>query len=158
MTWATADLCDAYRGVIQVAEPVLKPYGGLRQVTAPVETIWLDEDNRALREMLMRPGEGRALFVDVGGAYCAVLGDIMGAMAVDNGWRALFINGYVRDSAQLAEMPIGVWALGTCPMKSLRSADGEVSVPLVCLGLEVSPGSTVYADEDGVLITPSPLI
>lgn len=157
MSWQTADLCDAHRPLLQVAEPVFHSYGGLSQVEAPLVTVKLYQDNRALRALLSQPGEGRAIAVDVGGDYCAVLGDIMAGMAVENGWRALLINGYIRDTAQIKTMPLGVWARGTCPMKSAKVADGTTQVPLAFCSLTITPGDFLYADEDGVLIAPQRL-
>lgn len=152
MSWQTADLCDLHRPLLQVAEPVFRAYGGLTQVEAPLVTVKLEQDNSALRTLLNQPGEGRAIAVDVGGAYCAVLGDIMADLAVKNGWKALLINGYIRDSAQLKSMSLGVWALGTCPMKSAKVAEGTTQLPLAFCGLAIKPGYFLYADDDGVLI------
>lgn len=154
MSWQTADLCDSHRSLLQVAEPVFHSYGGLTRIEASLVTVKLYEDNRALRALLSQPGEGRAIAVDVGGEHCAVLGDIMAGLAVENGWKALLINGYIRDSAQIRTMPLGIWALGTCPMKSAKVADGTTQVPLALCGLSITPGDFLYADEDGVLIAP----
>ncbi len=153
MAWATADLCDQFRSAVQVADPVFKSFGGVSRVDAPLITVKLHQDNSALRDLLNQPGKGRAIAVDVGGDYHAVLGDIMTGMAVTNGWKALLINGYIRDSAQLHTMPIGLWALGTCPMKSPKTAAGLTQIPLVFCGLTINNGDMMYADEDGVLIT-----
>ncbi|WP_298220325.1 ribonuclease E activity regulator RraA [Halothiobacillus sp.] len=157
MSWQTADLCDTHRSFLQVAEPVFHSYGGLSRIEAPLVTVKLYEDNCALRALLSQPGEGRAIAVDVGGEYCAVLGDIMAGLAVANGWKALLINGYIRDSAQIKALPLGVWARGTCPMKSAKVAEGTTQVWVAFCGLTITPGDFLYADEDGVLIAPKRL-
>jgi regulator of ribonuclease activity A len=158
MSWQTADLCDLHRPLLRVADPVFHSYGGLTQVEAPLVTVKLEQDNRALRTLLSQPGEGRAIAVDVGGDYCAVLGDIMADLAVKNGWKGLLINGYIRDSVQIKTMSLGVWALGTCPMKSAKVAEGTTQVSLAFCGLTITPGDFMYADEDGILISPEKLL
>ena len=72
--------------------------------------------------------------------------------ALANGWEGVVINGAVRDSSQLAEMNIGVKALGTCPRKSNKRKTGERDVILEMFGETIRPGQVVVADEDGVVI------
>ena len=94
-----------------------------------------------LKERLSQPGEGRVLVVDGGGSYrCALLGDNIGGLAVGNGWAGIVVNGCVRDVAALAELPIGIKALGTNPRPSAKGGDGEVDVPVTFGGAEFRPG------------------
>ncbi len=70
-----------------------------------------------------------------------------------NGWAGCVINGVVRDSAELATIPIGIKALGTNPAKSSKAGDGEVDVVVEFGGVRFEPGYWVYCDEDGVLVS-----
>ena len=61
------------------------------------------------KQTLGTAGHGKVLVVDGGGSLrCALLGDILGAMAVQNGWQGVLINGCVRDVEILKGMDLGV--------------------------------------------------
>ncbi len=153
MEMGTPDICDKYRDLLQVAQPVFKSFGGLLRMSADVETLKIKHDNALFWEILKQPGHGRILVVDAEGDYCAVMGDRMADLAVKNGWKGLLIHGYIRDSALLKTMPLGIWALGTCPMKGHLTRPGHLSVPLRFAGLEIDLSNTLYIDEDGVLVS-----
>ena len=104
------------------------------------------------------PGKGRVLVVDGGGSKrCALLGDNIAAMAAANGWAGIIIHGCIRDSADIAAMPLGVKALATHPLKSAKRDAGLRDVPVSFAGVRVRPGDWVYADGDGVLVSPDEL-
>jgi regulator of ribonuclease activity A len=68
------------------------------------------------------------------------------------------INGCIRDSADIAKMNIGVRALGTHPLKSVKKGIGEINVPVSFSNTEFIPGNYLYADEDGIIVAPETLI
>ena len=55
-------------------------------------------------------------------------------------------------------MDIGVFALGTHPMKSIKKGAGDVDIPVSFGGVSFTPGQWLYADEDGVIVSESPLL
>jgi len=61
----------------------------------------------------------------------------------------------VRDSATLAQLPIGVQAIGTCPRPSGKTGAGEIGVPVSFGGIELAPGGLLYADDDGLIVLPA---
>lgn len=158
MKLGTPDICDQHRELLQVANPVFKSYGGCASVGARIETLKIYQENSMFWEILRQPGEGRVLFVDAGADYGAVMGDKMAVIAVENGWRGMIINGYIRDTAIIKTLPLAVWALGSCPMKGTMKAEPKQSIPLQFHGLDIQPGMHVYADEDGILLTSDALI
>lgn len=99
-------------------------------------------------------GLGRVLVVDGGGSKrCALLGDNIAAMAVENGWSGIIINGCIRDSLDISKMDLGVKALATFPLKSSKRDPGLRDVSVSFAGVTVSPGDWIYADSDGVLVS-----
>jgi hypothetical protein len=66
----------------------------------------------------------------------------------------VLVDGAVRDRAELAAADVGLLARALCPMPSDRKAPGQVDVPLQIEGLWVRPGEWLYADEDGVVVSP----
>jgi regulator of ribonuclease activity A len=47
-------------------------------------------------------------------------------------------------------MDIGIKALNTCPVKSIKRKSGEINVPVEFGGI-TSEGEYIYADADGIL-------
>jgi regulator of ribonuclease activity A len=148
----TSDLFDAHPGAAS-CETQVRQFGGRRSFSGPVATVRCLEDNVLLRAAVSDPGEGRVLVVDGGGSFrCALLGDNIAEIAVANGWSGLIVNGCVRDVVALAELPIGIKALGTNPRPSGKAGAGETGVPVTFGGVEFSPGALLYADDDGVIV------
>lgn len=61
--------------------------------------------------------------------------------------QGVIINGCIRDSEDIAKMPLGVKALGTYPLKSSKRDAGLSDVPVTIAGVTVHPGDWVYADK-----------
>ena len=153
MGFSTADLCDAYPGLVQVVEPVFRVYGGQMAFSGPVKTLKVFEDNALVRETLGGAGQGRVLVVDGGGSLrCALLGGQLGYLAHSNGWSGVLIHGAVRDAAELNQLPIGIRALSTVPRRSEKRGMGERDGTLAFAGVTIKPGMYLYADDDGILV------
>lgn len=154
MVWCTADLCDQFNQELQIADPLFRRFGGKASFAGPVATLRVFEDNSLVRQALEGPGKGRVLVVDGGGSLrCALVGDMLAKLAIDNGWAGAIINGPIRDSKVIGDMPLGIHALGTCPRKSEKRGIGESGVALAFAGVTISPGDWVYADEDGIIVS-----
>lgn len=153
MEFTTADLCDAFPNLIQVAEPLFQEYGGNSSFAGPIDTLRVFEDNALVRQALESAGRGRVLVVDGGGSLrCALVGGRLAALARSNGWSGLLINGCVRDSAELSKVPVGIRALNSSPLRSGKNGRGERGVKLTFAGIEFSPEQYLYADGDGILL------
>lgn len=149
----TADLCDDYSEQLQIAEPLFGDFGGHDCFCGPISTVKVFEDNTLVRNALEQPGNGRVLVVDGGGSLrCALVGDQLGVLAVKNGWTGIVVFGAIRDSAAIAELPVGVKALATHPLKSVKRDEGQRDVVVRFAGVQFTPGHFLYADEDGLLV------
>ncbi len=154
MTILTADLCDEFAADIQVADPVLRIYGGQRNFGGQVVTLRVFEDNLLLRSSLEEPGVDRVLVVDGGASQrCALLGGNIARLAFENGWSGVVINGCIRDRKEVDATDIGIRALHTCPRKSNKQGLGEKDVDLFFAGMDVRPGDYLFADEDGIVVS-----
>jgi len=161
MAFKTTDLSDEHEDdtSIQIAEPLFNDYGNIIAFCGPIATVKVFEDNVLAREMLETPGEGRVLVIDgEASTWCALLGDMVAQIASDNGWAGIVINGGIRDSADIAQMKIGVKARFTVPRRSRKEGNGRQNVPLAFAGVTFIPGDYLYADEDGILIAKSDLL
>ncbi|MET0218952.1 MAG: ribonuclease E activity regulator RraA [Burkholderiales bacterium] len=159
MTFATADLCDRHDGTVQVAEPLFRAYGGTPAFGGPIATVKVFEDNVLVRQALSEKGAGRVLVVDGGGSRrCALVGDQLVVLARDNGWAGIVVYGCIRDSAAMETLPVGVRALATHPLKSIKKGAGDRDIPVTFAGVTFVPGHYLYADADGVIVSPEALV
>ena len=153
MSIPTADLCDNYIDELQVAEPLLIDFGGKEMFSGQIVTVKVFDDNVLVKQTLASDGEGRVLVVDgAGSTYCALMGDNLATMAINNKWEGVVIHGCIRDARQIGEMNIGVFALGTCPRKSIKQGEGDTQIPVAFAGVLFKPGHFLYADEDGIVV------
>jgi len=152
----TADICDSSPEGLGVLGTGWRPVG-VPRCSGEVVTLRLHHGNHGLKQLLAEPGRGRVVVLENSGRYFSVVGDRVAGMALDNGWSGLFVHGYIRDSAQIAEMPLAVWALGTCPRKGPATPGSDRDVPLVFGDVVVRSGQMLYADDDGVIVTDSPV-
>lgn len=158
MSDAVADLSDAHPQC-PIVDPLFRDFGASRRFYGPIRTVKVYEDNARVRDALEQPGHGAVLVVDGGGSLrCALVGGLLGELAVNNGWAGIVINGCVRDVVELAAQPLGVRALAAHPRKSKKgSYGGEVDLPLHFAGAHFVPGHWLYADEDGMLLSATAL-
>jgi regulator of ribonuclease activity A len=152
----TTDVCDAHPELVQVAEPVFRDFGRLPAFEGSVRTVKVHEDNKLVRQVLESAGNGSVLVVDGGGSLrCALLGDQLAKLAMDNGWAGIIIYGAVRDTVELATLSLGIKALAEHPRKSQKRGEGQTDIPVSFAGISFQPGSYVYADLDGLVVTPN---
>ncbi len=159
MSFNTADLCDAHPDRVRVLEPLFSNFGGAAHFHGPVRTLKVHEDNSLVRTALEGAGNGHVLVIDGGGSLrCALVGDQLARLAVTNGWAGIVVHGCIRDSAAIADMPIGVQAMATHPLKSVKRGEGQREIPVQMAGVQIAPGDHIYADDDGIVVAGTALI
>ncbi len=152
------ELCDSYGAQLTLLPSEFASFGGREIFWGPVETVRCPEDNGMVRTILSEPGRGRVLLIDgAGGSRRALLGDQLAELAVRNGWTGILVYGYVRDVMTLSTLPLGVQALGAMPMKTDKRGLGERGVEVEIAGRKIQPGDYLYADPNGIAISPVPL-
>jgi len=150
---STADLYDERGEELQSVNTQFQNLGGLASFSGPVRTVRCHRDNALLKSVLGTPGDGAVLVVDGGGALeSALVGDVIGQLAVDNGWAGIIVHGAIRDRVAIGGLPIGLKALGTNPRKSTKTGAGEADVPVTFGGVTFRPGAMLYSDDDGILV------
>ncbi len=158
---ATSDLCDAHKDDpgLRVLPPVWRHFGARPRFCGPVSTVKCFEDNSLVKAAVDTPGLGRVLVVDGGGSLRrALLGGNLGKAAARNGWAGVLVDGCVRDVLELAGCDIGICALASVPMPTVKRNEGQADVPVQVQGVWVRPGDWLYADEDGVVVAPRSLV
>lgn len=157
MSCATADLID-HDGTLPSCDLQLRNLGRRMRFAGKIRTVRCHQDNALLKQVLSTPGQGQVLVIDGGGSlHTALVGDLIAGLGVKNGWQGIVVNGAIRDSVAIADLDIGVKALGTNPRKSGKTGAGEADVPVTFGGATFTPGHTLYSDEDGIVVSPSPI-
>jgi regulator of ribonuclease activity A len=155
---STPDLTDDFPAA-RAIELQFNNYGAVKQFAGPAVTIKCHEDNSLVKACVGEPGEGRVIVVDGGGSLRrALLGDMLGEKAAENGWAGLVINGVIRDVDQIGKTSLGVQALGTTPLKTEKLGMGQRDIPVSIGGVTIAPGEYVYADNNGVIVSTEPLL
>ncbi len=154
MKISTPDLCDANEQDVIVLEPLFVSFGGREAFSGQVVTAKCFEDNSVVKAQLATEGQGRVLVVDGGGSLRrALMGDLIAASAVQNGWSGVVIYGAIRDVDEIAAMDLGVHALGAIPLKTERRGLGDVGVTLKIAGAVIQNSDYLYADNNGIIVS-----
>jgi 4-hydroxy-4-methyl-2-oxoglutarate aldolase len=155
--FTTAILSDAL-GSANTMQSVIRPLLPKLQICGPAFTIRCSPgDNLMCHYALYKAAPGDVLVVD-GGAYTeeAIWGGLTSLSAAQRNLGGSIIDGAVRDLRQMEQIGYPVYSRATTPRSPSKWVErGEVSVPVTCGGIIVSPGDLVLGDEDGVVVVPS---
>ena len=143
MSHVVADLSDAHPHC-PIVRPGLHNFGGHTRFFGPIKTLKVFEDNALVRAELEQAGHGAVLVVDGGGSQrCALVGGLLGELAVQNGWAGIVVNGCVRDVVELRDQPLGVRALASHPrMAAPPTWCCIFSMPALCPAIGCMPMRT----------------
>ena len=152
--FSTPDLCDDYPEKLNVLDPIFNNYGGRSKFFGRVVTIKCHEDNSLVKAQAATEGHGQVLVVDGGGSLRrALLGDMIAANAVNNGWAGMVIYGCIRDCDEIAALNLGVKALNIIPVKTDKRGLGDLNVPVTFAGQTISTGDWIYCDNNGIVLS-----
>ena len=159
MAFFTADICDEFSEKASVLGPGYLNYGGAQKSQGEIITIKLDRNNSDLISLLRdEDGTGKVVVVDVDRAYYAVVGENLMKFAHQNNYRGIVVNGYIRDTAQIKDIPVALFALGTCPRKYIPVTQGKRDIALSFGDVSFNSGDYLYADTDGVIVCPEKVV
>jgi len=154
MTFFTADICDEHSNKVFILGPGYTNYGGAASCQGEIVTIRLDKNNADLVTLLRdEDGSGKVVVVDVDKSYFAVVGENLMKFAMQNNYAGIIVNGYIRDTFQIKEIPVALFAIGTCSRKYIPTTEGERHIPLSFGGVDFNDGDYLYADNDGVIVS-----
>ena len=157
--FATADLCDAHSDKLNIVAPMFMIFGARIAFAGQIRTLKVFEDNALVRQTLSTPSNGNVLVVDGGGSMrCALVGDQLALLAKQNNWSGVIVYGCVRDAVEINQIDVGIRALNTHPLRSLRKGIGDIDIPVVFGGVKFTPGQWLYADADGIVVAAEALL
>lgn len=164
MNFKTPDLLDdneekTRAGSVRVVAPMFQRYGKRSSFSGRIVTLKLFEDNSLVREAFGEGGKGKVLVIDGGGSLrCALVGDQLAILAHRNGWEGVVVYGCIRDSGDINTIDLGVRALNTHPLKSVKKGAGDRNLAVTFGGVTFKPDEWVYVDEDGIVVSDEALL
>jgi len=154
----TADICDENND-IQIGEPVFKSYGQNKKFCGMIRTVIAIEDNSYVKNLVEEKVDGDVMVIEGKASIkCALLGDNLAMKAIENGWSGFIINGCIRDSEIINNIPIGIKAINTVPIKSQKNNIGEYGKVLNFANIDFREGEYVYSDPDGIIVLKDQLV
>ncbi len=151
---------DAYQGVCpsDLEDEFLRAYEegrylhGLEQAVRDVEQS-LGRVDRNLKDTRDDLVAGEKQLIDGGGSLRrALLGDMIAANAVNNGWSGMVIYGCIRDCNEIEDLDLGVKALNIIPVKTEKRGIGDLNVAVNFAGQTINPGDWIYCDNNGIVL------
>jgi 4-hydroxy-4-methyl-2-oxoglutarate aldolase len=155
----TANVSDAMAKA-GVMHGDLKPlWQGLRMCGPAFTSSAIDLTVKKFALSLAQPGD---VFVQAAGGVreYSCMGELASNILRWRGAAGAIVDGAVRDMAGIREVGLPVFARAVTP-HNYHYPFGlpycGVNVPVVCGGVEVSPGDVIVADDDGVVVVPRDL-
>jgi regulator of ribonuclease activity A len=147
------DMADEFPDLIQAGKLKLISFGGKSSIAGEVHTVACADDNSIVKSVLSRDGGNKILVIDASGvSHASMIGDQIAASAVKHNWVGIIVNGYVRDVEELKNLPIGIFAKGTVPIKTKKSNHGFEDVMVSFGSTVIYPGKWIYIDSNGWLV------
>ncbi len=159
MEFFTADICDEHPDKVHVLDNDFTNYGAKEKFIGQVVTVKLDRNNSELIKVLRdEDGTGKVVVVDVENEYFAVVGENLMKFAHNNNYEGIIVNGYIRDTFQIKDIPVALFARGTCSRKYIPVTQGQRGIELSFCGVQFNDGDYVYADTDGIILSQEKLV
>ena len=111
-------------------------------------------DNLMFHKALDMAKPGDVLVIATFGSQSRSLcGEIMTRYAMSRGLAGFVVDGCIRDSAEIGEIPdFPVYAKGVTPNGPYKNGPGEINFPVSCGNQVICPGDILVGDGDGLLV------
>lgn len=172
MSYSTADMEQAQRlgaatlheaaGRIGALPSAIKPVSPDMRIAGPAFTVHIPQgDNLWIHHALYAAKPGDVLVVSTsGGVEFGYWGDILNTAAIAQKLGGLIIDGGVRDSAALVDMPFPVFSNGICIRGTIKGYEARswLRRPIQIGDVVIAQGDLIVGDRDGVVAIPAAMV
>src|SRR3954447_23782347 len=123
-----------------------------------VDTLDVYQDyDHPQRKAIESVGPGQVLVMDCRGqGRAASAGGILATRLMIRGAAGLVTDGTLRDTPDIAQLDLAVYAQGASPLTNLAQHHAvDLQVPIGCAEVAVYPGDVMVGDEEGVVCVPA---
>jgi regulator of RNase E activity RraA len=151
----TGPVCDAL-GRFAAIDYQIKPLDPQMELVGSALTVWTRPcDNIAIYKALEMAQPNDVLVIATNGYTTnSVSGELTTLVGRARGLAGMVIDGMVRDSREIIEIGLPVFARGLTPNSPFKDGPAKINVPVTCGGISVTPGDIVVGDADGVVVVP----
>jgi len=151
---ATTYMAAGYTGLIDLDLVQIIP--GTR-VAGPARTVRCGQDDNLMVHALMaslQAGDVLVITMPVPRPV-ALMGGLLATQATHRGAAGVLIDAAVRDTSDLRDLGLPVWARWVRATQAAKEAVGAIDVPVVVGGTTIRPGDIVVLDTDGAVAVPA---
>ena len=151
----TGPVCDAL-GRFAAMDCRIKPLHPKMEIVGSALTIWTRPcDNLAIYRALEMAREGDVLVIATNNHTTnSIWGELTTLIARKRELAGMVTDGAVRDSMQIIEIGVPIFARALTPNSPFKNGPGKINAPVECGGVLVRPGDIVLGDSDGVVVVP----
>lgn len=147
-----ANIADCM-GRISCVDKSIRPFNGTKLLGCAFTVKVPQGDNLMFHRALDMAKPGDVLVIDGGGSEDRSLcGEIMSRYAMAKKIQGFLIDGAIRDTYAIRELPFAVYAKAVQPNGPYKNGPGEINVPVSIGGITVMPGDIIVGDVDGVVV------
>jgi 4-hydroxy-4-methyl-2-oxoglutarate aldolase len=156
--WLSATLASDASAGAGVLPPWIRALSPAATLAGPALVVAASrDDNAAMKQVAAAVAAPGTMLVVAGGSESrtAFLGDLVARELLAAGVIGVVTDGLIRDSREVAELGLAVWARGVTPIASRKEAPGYVGGAVTIGGVVVHDADIVVADADGVVVWPA---
>lgn len=156
--YPTGNLCNADPAVRPLSSAI-KPLIPGQRIAGTARTVRITPgQNGAIHRSVHTAQPGDILVVDGAASdRFGPFGDLLADGCKAKGIAGAVFDCTIRDSADIAALGFQVFCRGFHPEATSKAEPGEIDIPVIVGGVNVSPGDIVVGDDDGVVVIPAHL-
>lgn len=155
-TWISPTTLADLLGGDQVMDIGIRPlWTPAPRAIGPAFTVYCPPgDNLMLHAAIYQAPPGSVIVAQSGNLTRALAGGNVMRIAQRRGIAAFILDGTVRDIAEARESGFAVYGRGVTPIPGEKNAVAPLNEPVHIGGVLITPGDTIVADEEGIVVVP----
>ena len=151
----TVECLGVPQGYYQTMSPEMVRRSSQLGIAGQAATVASGHNDNLMMHVALEVARPQQVLVITGtGPMGVSWGEMVTVGAMAKGILGVIVDGSVRDVDGINRLGFPVWATSVRPFGANKEAIGSVNRPVMCAGVNVSPGDVIVADGDGVVVVP----